>query len=332
MKKSQKIAVLLGGCSSERDVSIASGVQVISALRDRGFVVIAVDPAVGILDSEVEAEYFSKTVGLVPPVQENVKKNLVGSLDFIQNPQLGDVDLYFIALHGGEGEDGTIQAALNKFGKKFTGTGHLGSARAMNKNIAKRYFVDNGIPTPAWRMTGDTLDGITKETYPLVVKPCSQGSTVGLSMVRDEAAFAVAIQKAARYDSEVMIETFVAGRELTVGVLNDKALAVGEIILDPDSVFDYDAKYQGKTREVFPALISASLARKAQDYALRAHKALALDGYSRVDFRLDADGKLWCLEVNTLPGLTKTSLLPQSAAASGIEFGELCEVICNLAL
>jgi D-alanine-D-alanine ligase len=169
--------------------------------------------------------------------------------------------------------------------------------------------------------------------YPLVVKPNSQGSTVGLSVVRSADELADAITLAGSYDSEVMLEQFIAGREITVGVLGDEALAVGEIVIDPDAVFDYKAKYQpGAVREIFPADFPEDIVEQARTLALRAHRTLKLDGYSRTDFRLDSKGVLWCLEVNTLPGMTATSLLPQSAEACGIAFSELCDRICRLAI
>ncbi len=184
-------------------------------------------------------------------------------------------------------------------------------------------------------LTVDELaDAIAKdEIDTVIVKPSQQGSTVGLSKVNRAEDLQPAIELALRYDREVMIERFVAGRELTVGVLGDQPLAVGEIVLGQSGVFDYTSKYQPKGAvEVFPAEVSAEIAEEARRLALAAHRALKLDGYSRADFRLDAEGRLWCLEVNTLPGMTATSLLPQSAAAMGIDFDELCERICRLAL
>ena len=165
--------------------------------------------------------------------------------------------------------------------------------------------------------------------WPVVVKPSKQGSTVGLSVVDDAAGLVPALEEAARHDDEVMVEAFVPGQELTVGVLGDRALAVGEIIPKHD-LFDYECKYTpGMSQEIFPAAISETMAWEVQRLAVMAHRALKLAGYSRVDFRLTPDGRLFCLEVNTLPGMTATSLLPQSAAAVGIEFGELCEMICE---
>lgn len=168
---------------------------------------------------------------------------------------------------------------------------------------------------------------------PLVVKPNSQGSTVGLSIVHSQAELQPAIELAGRYGDEVMLERFVAGREVTVGVLDDQALPVGEILLGGQEVFDYEHKYQaGAVREVFPADLPPAIAAEAQRLALKVHRALKLSGYSRTDFRLDEQGRLWCLEVNTLPGMTATSLLPQAAAAAGIGFAELCERICRLGI
>jgi len=204
----------------------------------------------------------------------------------------------------------------------------------MDKDMSKRLFVSAGIPTARWLMAPVDAGTVAAQLgYPLVVKPNSQGSTVGLSLVRSPDQLAAAIELAGSYDSEVMLEQFVAGREITVGVLGDEALSVGEIVIDPDAVFDYKAKYQpGAVREIFPADLPEEIAENARTLALRAHRTLKLDGYSRTDFRLDSHGVLWCLEVNTLPGMTATSLLPQSAQARGIGFGGLCERICRLAI
>lgn len=333
MRLKLKVAVLLGGGSTERDVSIVSGTQVVLALRARGHEVIAIDTAHGILTASEESQYFASKVGSVPPAIQKSMTRGVKQFDFLHDAALTDVDVYFIALHGGSGEDGTIQAVLKSAGLCYTGSDHLGSALAMNKNVAKTVLAYAGVPTPPWLMVPASRDDIAVGLgYPLVVKPCSQGSTVGLSVVRKEADLDAAIEKARAYDSEVMLEQFIPGRELTVAVLADEALAVGEIVLPANQIFDYEAKYQGLTSEVFPADIDACTERDARAWAVDAHKALRLSGYSRADFRLDESNNLWCLEVNTLPGLTKTSLLPQSAAAVGIDFEKLCEKICKLAI
>lgn len=168
--------------------------------------------------------------------------------------------------------------------------------------------------------------------FPVIVKPNQQGSTVGLTIVRRPEELAEAVETALRYDREVMLEQFVPGRELTVGVLDDRPLAVGEIV-SKGEVFDYESKYQeGGAEEIFPAALEPEVTRRVQELGLAVHRALKLEGYSRADFRMDAEGGLWCLEANTLPGMTRTSLMPQSAAAAGIGFGELCERICTLAV
>lgn len=335
VKDKLKIAVLLGGTSEERDVSIASGAQVVAALRRRGHQVVTVDTALGLLDEDAERALLEARVGLEPPERTallRMRGQDAGAV--LSRAQLGDQDLLFLALHGGTGENGTLQTLLDLAELRYTGSGRVGSAVAMDKDLSKRLFRAAGVPTADWLMA--PVDAATvAETlgFPVIVKPSQQGSTVGLSKVSRAEDLQPAIELALRYDREVMIERFVAGRELTVGVLGDQPLAVGEIVLGQSGVFDYTSKYQPKGAvEVFPAEVSAEIAEEARRLALAAHRALKLDGYSRADFRLDAEGRLWCLEVNTLPGMTATSLLPQSAAAMGIDFDELCERICQLAL
>jgi D-alanine-D-alanine ligase len=324
-----KVAALFGGTSKERDVSIASGAQVINALRDVGHEVLAIETSRGLLAAQEEVHVFGLRVNKTPPPSDALAALRSGESDLIHSPALADVDVVFLALHGGTGEDDTIQAMLESAAVPFTGSGHVGSAVAMDKDISKRLFIDAGIPTPRWVMTPCNSERVIREIgYPLIVKPNRQGSTVGLSVVTDPLELEAAISLASRYDAEVLLEQFISGREVTVGVLGDRALAVGEIIIDPDAVFDYKSKYQpGAVREVFPADLPDHLTKTAKELALRAHRALKLDGYSRADFRLDSEGNLWCLEVNTLPGLTATSLLPQSAAACGMSFADLCERI-----
>lgn len=335
IKDKLKIAVLLGGTSEERDVSIASGAQVVAALRRRGHQVVTVDTALGLLDEDAERALLEARVGLEPPERTalvRMRGQDAGAV--LSRAELGDQDLLFLALHGGTGENGTLQTLLDLAELRYTGSGRIGSAVAMDKDLSKRLFRAAGVPTADWLMA--PVDAATvAETlgFPVIVKPSQQGSTVGLTKVSRAEDLQPAIDLALRYDPEVMIERFVAGRELTVGVLGDQALAVGEIVLGQSGVFDYTSKYQPQGAvEVFPAEVSAEIAAEARRLALVAHRALKLDGYSRADFRLDAEGRLWCLEVNTLPGMTATSLLPQSAAAVGIDFDELCERICRLAL
>jgi D-alanine-D-alanine ligase len=235
----------------------------------------------------------------------------------------------FLALHGGRGEDGTLQAVLDVVGVPYTGSGALGSGIAMDKDIAKRLFRAAGIPTADWIMAPAEGGRVGLELgWPAVVKPSKQGSTVGLSVVKQPGDFDAAVELASGFDDEVMIEAFIPGRELTVGILADQALAVGEIV-PRHEIFDYECKYTpGMSQETFPAELSAEVTEECRRLGLLAHRTLKLGGYSRVDFRLTPAGELVCLEVNTLPGMTATSLLPQSAAAAGIDFPELCERIC----
>lgn len=329
-----KVAVLFGGTSSERDVSIASGSQVIEALRAGGHEVIAVDTATGVLDSRAEKALLSGGVKDLPPDEQALDMMRTGDATALTGaPELRDVDVLFLALHGGAGEGGTLQALLDMTGLPYTGSGMLGSAVAMDKDISKRLMCLAGIPTPEWLMAPVLLEDIEERIgLPCVVKPSKQGSTVGLSIVKHADDLEPAVDLAARYDDEVMIERFIPGREFTVPVLGVDALPVGEII-SSNEIFDYAAKYQpGGAEEIFPADLPGPQTIEVQRLALRTHRALKLRGFSRIDFRLDADGVFWCLEANTLPGMTAASLFPKGAQAAGIGFSEVCERICRLAI
>lgn len=330
-----RVAVLFGGTSAERDVSIASGAQVVKALRQGGHQVVAIDTARGALGPAEEQKLLTAGVAPAPPGNDELAMVRAGSAgSLLAGAELRDVDVVFLVLHGGTGEDGTIQALLDLTGIPYVGSGHGASATAMDKDVSKRLFRAAGVPTADWLMAPAHADEVERTLgYPVVVKPNKQGSTVGLTVVKERGQLEPAIAEAFRHDDEVMLERFVAGRELTCGILGGQALAVGEIIPRRAEIFDYESKYQeGGAEEVFPAHLPEETARRVQELSLRAHRALKLEGFSRVDFRMDADGGLWCLEVNTLPGMTATSLLPQSAAAAGIPFPELCERICRLAL
>ncbi|HEX6063471.1 MAG TPA: D-alanine--D-alanine ligase [Longimicrobiales bacterium] len=329
-----RIAVLFGGTSSERDVSIASGAQVVKALREAGHDVIAVDTATGVLAAADEKKLLTAGVAPVPPEAASLDMLRSGDTSAIVSaPELAGIDVIFLALHGGTGENGTLQALLELTGIPYTGSGPLGSAVAMDKDMTKRVLVHAGVPTPDWLMAPvSAQEAIERLGLPLIVKANKQGSTVGLTKVKHAAEFDEAIENAYQHDDEVMVEQFIPGRELTVPILADEPLPVGEIIIDSD-IFDYETKYQsGRAEEIFPADLPGPIAVRAQAYALTAHRALKLRGYSRVDFRLDDDHQLWCLEANTLPGMTAASLFPKGAAAAGMGFPEVCERICQLAL
>jgi D-alanine-D-alanine ligase len=329
LERAMKIAVLFGGTSEERNVSIASAAQIIPVLRKLGHDVFAVDTATGRLPPADEQKLLTAGVAPEPPSTQEI----AGMRGRALSPAAFDIrstDVVFLALHGGAGEDGRIQSMLDLAGLAYTGSNHIASAAAMDKDMSKRLFRSADVPTADWLMSPTTAEAVAaKLGWPVVVKPNKQGSTVGLTVVRAAAQLAAAIERAHAFDSEVMIEKFIPGREFTVGILDGVALPVGEIIA-PGEVFDYQAKYQaGGAREVFPADIPATESSVLQQYALRAHAVLKLGAYSRVDFRRDAAGKFWCLEVNSLPGMTATSLLPQAAKAAGIDFPTLLERICK---
>lgn len=327
-----RVTVLMGGTSSERDVSLASGLRVAGALRAAGHEVRVVDTARGTLSAGDEQAMLEggRVVKTVPPdVQALVRLNraLPATLD-----HLADTEVIFLALHGGTGEDGTIQALLDLTGIPYTGSGHLASALAMDKDLSKHLFRSAGVPTADWLMAPATVDDVTARLgFPVIVKPSKQGSTVGLSLVKDPAELQGAIEEAFRHDDEVMIEAFVPGRELTVGILGGEALPVGEII-PVKELYDYECKYTpGMAQEIFPADLTPEQTAEVQRLAKRAFGALKLGGCARIDFRMTPSGDFFCLEANTLPGMTETSLIPQAAAAAGVSFPALCDRIVRLA-
>jgi D-alanine-D-alanine ligase len=330
-----KITVLMGGTSSERNVSLASGIRIVQALRGRGHKVTALDPARGVLSPKEEQELSTGKVGTKPPSLEDLTK--VAEDAFLPNltpmKEVREADVAFLALHGGQGEDGTIQALLDMARVKYTGSGHLSSALAMDKDLSKKLFRAEEVKTADWLMapaSTEQVEGILG--LPVIVKPSKQGSTVGLTLVKKRDDLVPAIEEAFKYDDEVMIERFVPGRELTVGVLGDVALPVGEII-SKHEIYDYECKYTaGMAREEFPAKLTPEATERVQHQALAAFRALKLKGYARIDFRLTSEGEFYCLEANTLPGMTELSLIPQGAAAMGIDFPELCERIVKLSL
>lgn len=327
-----RVTVLMGGTSSERDVSLASGLRVAGALRAAGHEVRVVDTARGTLTAADEQLMLEggRVVKTVPPdVQALVRLNraLPGTLD-----HLADTEVIFLALHGGTGEDGTIQALLDLTGIPYTGSGHLASALAMDKDLSKHLFRAAGVPTADWLMAPATVEEVQGRLgFPVIVKPSKQGSTVGLSLVKDPAELQAAIDEAFRHDDEVMLEAFVPGRELTVGILGGEALPVGEII-PVKELYDYECKYTpGMAQEIFPADLTPEQTAEVQRLAKRAFGALKLGGCARIDFRMTPSGDFFCLEANTLPGMTETSLIPQAAAAAGISFPALCDRIARLA-
>ncbi len=331
-----RITVLTGGATVERTVAFAGASQVVAALRGRGHVVAVVDLATGLLTEDVEKRLLRTEVGTALPDVANLidgeRRMLSGGLAALEVVRTADV--LFLVVHGGAGEGGILQAVLDVIGTPYTGSGPLGSALAVDKDLSKRLFRAAGVAVAEWCMVTPDFDAALVDRvigWPAIVKPSKQGSTVGLTLVKRKADLSRAIDEASRWDDEVMIERFIPGRELTVGVLGTEALPPGEII-PKHELFDYECKYTpGMSQEIFPADLDAAVARKLQELAVQAHRALKLSGYSRIDFRVTGGGDIFCLEANNLPGLTRTSLYPQAARAAGIDYAEMCERICSLA-
>ena len=329
-----RVTVLTGGATAERAVAFASASQIVAALRSRGHEVSVVDTAGGLLDERGERELLGAAVGTAPPAVDQLaaREQRMLSEGLAELPAVRDADVLFLAVHGGQLEGGTLQAVLDVIRVPYTGSGPLASALAMDKDLSKRLFRAAGVPVPAWFMAPVAPEDVTTALgWPVIIKPSKQGSSVGLTLVKKAEDLENAVKLAARYDDEVMAEQFIPGRELTVGVLGDVPLPVGEIV-PKHELFDYETKYTpGMSEETFPARIETLLARQLQEYAVMAHRALKLNGYSRVDFRVTPEGDIFCLEANSLPGMTRTSLYPQAAQAAGIPFPELCERVARLA-
>ena len=334
------ITVLLGGVSAERDVSLSSGLRVAVGLRERGHAVTCLDPVDGVLSRETESRLLASGVGSAPPSLEALAGLGSASLSptLALHPKVTSADCVFIALHGGQGEDGTVQALFDLAGVCYTGSGHLASALAMDKHLTKVVLRAAGVFTADWIMAPPADSGAVLDAgevgadlgWPVIVKPSKQGSTVGLSIVREPGELAAAVREAFRFDDEVMIERFVPGRELTVGILGDQVLPTIEIV-PMKELYDYECKYTPGMANEFVAELSPETQALLADQSRRAFVALKLRGYARIDFRLDPSGQPWCLEANTLPGMTPTSLIPQAAVAANILFPELCERIVRLA-
>ena len=338
-----KIVVLAGGLSTERDVSFKTGEMVTKALRENGHQVILLDVFMGYSNKEEDltgifdrAEAVSVKVAAIPetaPDLEKVKAQRKDQSDNFFGPNVIELcrmaDIVFMALHGENGEDGKVQATFDLLGIRYTGTGYLGSALAMNKGMAKQLFLENGIPTPRGTSLKRGEDAAKIETcgihFPCVVKPCSGGSSIGVSIVHDKAEYEQALKEAFRWENELVIEEYVKGREFSVGVIDFQALPIIEIA-PVEGFYDYKNKYKaGSTVETCPAELSEQITKEMQGYAEKVAEVLGLNTYSRTDFLLDAEDHIFCLEANTLPGMTPTSLLPQEAKVTGVDFNQLCE-------
>ena len=340
-----KIIVLAGGLSTERDVSLASAAGICRTLIEKGHDAFLLDVFLGLNDAPANLEdvfslpghglEIAKNIGTEEPDLEAVKASRPDQSDCFLGPNVIELcrlaDITFLGLHGGEGENGKLQATFDLLGIRYTGPDSLGCAVAMDKGFTKQVFHQSGIDTPAGVCLHKNEEnrGLSSLglTLPVVVKPCSGGSSIGVYIVKSEEEYETALEKSFRYEDEVVIEQYIKGREFACGVIDGKALLPIEII-PKTGFFDYANKYQADaTDEICPADIPKEIEKRMMDLTEKAFRALKLNVYSRADFLLDEAGNLYCLEMNTLPGMTSASLLPKEAQAMGIEYGDLCELI-----
>ena len=338
-----KIVVLAGGTSTERDVSLSSGSMIYKALKKNGHKVMMLDVYLGyegdltdIFDGEIDWAAQIGSVSEQAPDLESVKAmRKDGGKNFFGPNVLNicsQADAVFMALHGANGEDGKIQACFELMGIPYTGTDYVSSAMAMDKGIAKDIFKAHNIPAPQGIVLKAGEQESSKVPYPCIVKACCGGSSVGVFIAHNDEEYEQAKTEAFRYDSEVVIEQYIKGREFSVGVMDGRALPVIEIA-PKQGFYDYKNKYQaGSTVETCPAKIPIDKTIQMQQIAEAVFEALRLKNYARMDFMMSENGEIYCLEANTLPGMTPTSLLPQEAAVLGISFEQLCEKILEYAV
>ncbi len=335
-----KIVVLAGGLSTERDVSLVSGKKIYDALKSKNHEVVLLDVYLGYkgdvataFTGNTEPEGFN--ISEEAPDLEAVKAMRADGGKSFFGPHVlelcGMADIVFMALHGDSGENGKIQAAFDLFGIKYTGTGYLSSALAMNKYVTKLLFEKNGIPTPPYRFLESKETDYIPE-FPAFVKICSGGSSVGVYRVENEAEYRKALDEAFTYEGSVLVEKAIIGREFSDGVIDGKALPVIELA-PKVGFYDYRNKYQkDSTVETCPADLPEEISGKIREYAEKAVETLGITAYARMDFLLDKNNNIFCLEANTLPGMTPMSLMPQEAAAVGMPFPDLCEKIIEVSM
>lgn len=340
-----KIVVLAGGLSPERDVSLSSGAKITMALAEKGHEVVLIDSFLGIEEPEEGLSSLFKTKDTLkmeavdvpwnPPDLQKVWADRVPDTGCFVGQNVVNIcrlaDVVFIALHGKGGEDGQMQAFFDTLRIPYTGSKFYGCAFAMNKDVSKHLMKANRVPTARWEHVADWenphWDRIAELGFPLVVKPNCGGSSIGTYIVKDQKELEQALKDAAKVDTDLIVEEYIGGREFCVGILDGKALPPVEII-PIEGFFDYQKKYQpGLTQEICPARISTDELMRMQDAALTVHYAIGLGYYSRVDFKMLPDGSVFCLEANTLPGMTPGSLLPKEATAAGIAYADLCDQI-----
>ena len=338
------IAVIAGGTSTERDVSLSSGKLICASLRRNGHNANMIDVFLGsdkydnvqdFFNDKNDLEELASELGKMSPKIKEIETERKEKSEGFFGPMVLDVckaaDIVYIGLHGSNGEDGKIQAAFDLFGIKYTGTDYLSSAISMDKHLTKKMLATEGVPVPK----GITLKKGHKLEYvpfPCVVKPCCGGSSIGVTIVRDAAEFKAALDDAFKWENELVIEEFVQGREFSVGVIEGKALPIIEIA-PKEGFYDYKNKYKaGSTVETCPAELPEQVTKDMQHYAEEVARVIGLDTYSRSDFLLNDKNEMFCLEANTLPGMTPTSLLPQEAAVIGMSFNQLCEHLIDISL
>ncbi len=344
------IVVLAGGLSTERDVSFKTGEMVAKALRENGHRVVLTDVFMGykekeedisdLFDHSTESSIETADISETAPDRAKIKAMRKDQSDSFFGPNVIRMcqmaDIVFLALHGEDGENGKIQAAFDLFGIRYTGSGCLGSALAMDKGISRFFFREAGVPVPDGRkMTKSERTDDLEETglsFPCIVKPCCGGSSIGVSIAHTKEEFKNALDAAFGLEDEVIIEEYIKGREFSVAVIEGKALPVIEMA-PIEGFYDYKNKYKaGSTIETCPAEIPAETAERMQQIAVLAAETLGLDTYSRMDFMMSEAGEIYCLEANTLPGMTPTSLIPQEAQAAGMDFCALCEKLIQISL
>ncbi len=338
------IVVLCGGLSAERDVSISGGILVARALQESGHNVVLIDSFFGYPEPyDNPKEIFTRrhtfdnfSVSETEPDLEAIKTSRKQDDDSVLGSNVIEIcreaDISFLALHGEEGENGKLQATFDVMGIRYTGSGYLGSALAMNKTITKELLAQAGIPTPAGITVYAGCSCYENVGFPCVVKPCSGGSSVGTSIVHNLDEYNSALELAFKYEDAVIVERFIQGRELTVGIIDGKAMPVIEII-PTEGFYDYKNKYQaGLTQELCPAPISDKLTDKVQRLSEKVNEVLMIEAYCRVDFLMDEDENLYCLEANTLPGMTPTSLVPRMAQEQGKTYAQLCNELIEVSL
>lgn len=339
-----KIVVLAGGTSTERDVSIVSGTGICHALRSKGHHAILVDVFCGVENVDFEnpfpeeydveeASRYMKSFNSRIEEMKAERRQFFGP-NVLELCQMADIA--FLGLHGANGEDGKLQATLDLMGVRYTGTDYLSSAIAMDKGVTKQFFRMHGVPTPNGyvmhknnRVNDLSVYGLD---FPVVVKTCCGGSSIGVYMAEDQKSYEDALDQGFSYEDTLVIEECIKGTEYTVAVVDGKAYPIVEIV-PLERFYDYENKYKpGAVRETCPAPISEELTKKMQDYAVMGYEALGLQSYARLDFMMTDEGSMYCLEANTLPGMTPTSLIPQEAAVLGMDYPTLCEELIRISL